>query len=210
MGNTARDYSNNLDQARLASPSQFHAPQAADADINYGKSGIRNHASGAADTGIEYGEKKEGNNSDRLNDARKNTVKSGSDEDIANKAKAIAETATPMGAASLLKQIEFMGDMPFAAAMGAALLKDLFDMVTFETIILPILFSTLCSIFIFMMLLLVGSSGKRKSVNALLKKMGFLVAGGVADSIPGIDFFPIESITVAIIYLLTLIERRDA
>lgn len=208
MGNTARDYSNNLDQARLASPSQFHAPKAADADIKYDKRDMMARVSHGADAGVKYGEKGSGDDSERLNRVMKRNEKVGSDEEIVNKARAIAETATPTGAASLLKQIDFMGDMPFAAAMGAAILKDLFDLVTFETIILPILFSTLCSIFIFMMLILVGSSGKRKSVNALLKKMGFLVAGGVADSV--LSIFPIETAIVALIYFLTLIERRDA
>jgi hypothetical protein len=79
-----------------------------------------------------------------------------------------------------------------------------------ETVVLSILFWALCSIFIFMMMLLVGSSGKKKGANKFVKKILFLISGGVADSIPGVDFLPIETLTVAAIYVLELMERKNA
>ena len=145
------------------------------------------------------------NHIDRLAQVRK----SGLGESIKT-AKDLAEVASPMGALSLLKQVHFFADMPYVAAMGAALLKDLLDIVTFETIVLPIVFSALCTIFIFMMMLLAGSGGRKKAANSILKKGALLVGGGVADAIPGIDFFPIETITVMMVYVMELIERKNA
>ena len=128
----------------------------------------------------------------------------------ANAAKNIAQATTPMGAVGLLKQMNLLTDMPYVAAMGAAMLKDLLDFVLAPTVILPILFSVICSVFIFMMLLLVGSAGKKKGASKFLKKAGILVSGGIVDSIPGVDFLPVESLTVAAIYFLTLVERKNA
>jgi len=130
--------------------------------------------------------------------------------ETAKVAKDLAEVATPMGALSLLKQIDFIGDMPYVAAIGAAMLKDLFDLATFETVILPILFSALCGIFIFMMMLVVSSNGKKKGASKFLSKIVVLLTGGVADSIPGIDIFPAETVTCAALYIMELMERKNA
>lgn len=152
-----------------------------------------------------------GNHAERLAEARNSgNGRMDNIKNTLNTAKNIAETASPTGALSLLRQVDFIGDMPYAAALGAALVKDLLDFVVAETVILSILFSMLCSIFIFMMMLLVGSNGKKKGATSLLKKIGVLGVGGIADSIPGIDFFPIETLTVAIIYFLTLVERKNS
>ena len=218
MSNTAIDYERQdaLEAARkqdfnLPSPGQFNVPNRGSAD---------NYSSDNARYADNYAGSKN-NHTDRLAEARERDEKSNTDKDekkggikdfknLANTAKNIAETATPMGAASLLKQINFIGDMPFVAALGAALAKDLFTLATFETVILPIIFSALCSIFIFMMLLLVGANGKRKGANALFKKIVFLIGGGILGSIPGLDIFPFETATVAVIYFLTLVERKNA
>jgi hypothetical protein len=200
-GNTAIDHSEALENARnmpnaeTSHPGDLRVPQNGMAD-NY-------HQNSAADN---YPKDDGGDNHvDRLAAARKGGV-----NETAKVAKDLASVATPVGALSLLKQINFLGDMPYIAAMGAAMLKDLLDFVAAPTIILSALFSALCTIFIFMMMLLVGSGGKKKVANNLLKKVAILGTGGIADSIPGIDFFPIESITVVAIYVMVLIERKNA
>lgn len=194
--NTAMDYSNNLDEARsgVTSPTNFHVPKAKNDKVS------------------EKGDDDSGNNhAERLDEARKGSeANAEKGKGALNDAKNIAELATPMGTMSLIKYVDFIGDMPYVAAMGVAMLKDLVDLGTFETVILPILFSMLCSIFIFMMMLMVGSGGKRKSATAIFKKIGFLLGGGVADAIPGLGFFPIETMTVILIYALTLVERKNA
>ena len=122
-------------------------------------------------------------------------------------AKNLAKATTPLGFFSLLKKIDFLKDIPFFCAFGFAMLKDLLDLVFAPTVILSILFSILCSIFIFMMLMLAGSGGGKGMVSGLLKKGGFIMGGGVIDSLPGVDFFPAETVTVGIIYFMTLAER---
>ena len=141
--------------------------------------------------------------SESLGDARK---QQSSNSNI-DTAKNLAKTATPMGFFSALKKVDFLKDIPFFCAFGFAILKDLLDLVFAETFILSILFSILCSIFIFMMLMLAGSSGKRKGTQGLVKKSLTLIGGGVMDSIPGLDFLPIETVTVGIIYYMALAER---
>ncbi len=110
---------------------------------------------------------------------------------------------------SMTKEINLLLDMPFVAAAGAALLKDILDLVTFETVILPMIFSFLCGIFIFMMLLLAGASGKRKGAQRILNKLLITLGGSIADGVPGLDLFPIETFTVIIIYVMTLKERAE-
>jgi len=190
MGNIT-DNSDALERARMQSPSQAyfsHDPQAE----TPGQRGA-----------VEGGYK------DQLAASRDRIAKSETKkaEELAGDA---VSAATPMGAFSLLKQINFMTDMPYAAAFGSALLKDLLDLVDAETVILPIIFSILCSIFIFMMLLLVGANGNKKFANKLLKKTGILIAAGIGDSIPGIDFIPTESLTVAYLYFMELSERKHS
>jgi len=124
-------------------------------------------------------------------------------------AKNLSKVATPMGVFSLLKHVNLLKDMPFVCAGGFALLKDFLDLIFNETVILGILFSVLCSIFIFMMLLLAGSNGKRKAASGFMKGI-VLVGGGVIDSLPGLGFAPIETMTVAIIYMLVLADRANA
>lgn len=144
----------------------------------------------------------DGNHEDRLAQSRKRRSN-------VQRIKDVAKNASPMGAVSLLGQINLFSDMPYVAAFGAAMLKDLLDLPAAATGILPIIFAMLCSIFIFMMMLVAGSGGKKKGASALLKKSGVLIGGGVADSIPGVDFFPIESATVAVIYVMELNERKN-
>lgn len=204
MGNAAIDHEKQdaLNSARMQPPKadDFHVPQNGRAD-NYLQEG-------AADN-YEEQNSESGNHASRLDQARNRTAKT----EEAKARDAIgdaASAATPMGAFSLLKQVNPMTDMPYVAAMGSAMIKDLSDLVLFETVILPVLFSMMCSIFIFMMLLLVGNVGKKKGANKFLKKIGFLLAGAVADSVPGINFFPTETLTVATIYFLELSERKHA
>ncbi|HPN54625.1 MAG TPA: hypothetical protein PLB52_01700 [Candidatus Moranbacteria bacterium] len=123
--------------------------------------------------------------------------------------KAIKNLATPTGVFAALKHVDFLKDMPFIAAAMFALLKDILDFIFNETIILGMLFSILCSIFIFMMLWLAGSSRKQKRAKGFVKKAVILIGGGIADSLPGLGFLPIETLTVFLIYITVLSERAS-
>lgn len=176
-----------LNNARLVgqnSPADFHVPK-----------------NGAADN---YSQKNEGNShEERLYNARRSSVGG-----AINKAKDVASLATPVGAFSLLGQIKFLADIPYAAALGAAILKDLLDLVFIGS--LPgvgTVITILCSIFIFMMMLIVGSGDKKKAFSGMFKKVGLIFGGTLVEFLPGLDFLPVETLTVAGIYYLTLTER---
>ncbi len=165
------------------SPVNFHVPQKPE-----------NHSQGG----------NKADHSERLEAARKNSIPK------MNAKNAVSAVKNLASAASLWKYVDLITDMPIIGAFGAALLKDLLDLVTFETVILPMLFAVLCSIFIFMMLLLIGANGKKKGASKMIQKMLFLVGGGIADGVPGLDFLPIETATVGAVYYTTLVERKDA
>lgn len=145
------------------------------------------------------------NNGERLEKARENSNNPGAKQ-MANAAKDLSAAATPMGAVSLMKQIDPLKDIPYFLAIGAAMLKDLITLVTFETVLLPLIAGGLCTIFIFMMMYLVDSGGKRKLASSLLKKGGVLLFGGIVGGV--IPF--VETITVFVVYAMTLSERKNA
>ena len=208
-GNGGSDYADNLAAARAAS-----APSAKSENMKNEDSQRTPHGNFRVPQRERMGKNKVENESgassaDRLAAARKENIGSKIHE-AAKTVKDLAEVATPMGALSLLKQIDLLNDMPYVAAGVAALAKDLIDIATFETVVLPILFSFLCSIFIYMMLMLVGANGKKKQANAIFKKIGYLVGGGIFSAIPGLDIFPFETATVVVLYFMELSERRNA
>jgi len=154
------------------------------------------------------------NHVERLSNARRaGTNKRGTISEVKNAMQAAKKLAGAKAIVSdlksMTKEINLLLDMPFVAAVGAALLKDILDLVTAITVILPWIFSLLCGIFIFMMLLLAGASGKRNGAQRILNKLLMTLGGSIADGIPGLDFFPIETFTVAIIYVMTLKERVE-
>lgn len=149
------------------------------------------------------------NYAENLSKARKDSKNSGATTDFKN-LKSLNKALTPMGFFSLIKEINILEDLPFMAAIMFAVAKDILDFVFTETVILPMLFSMLCSIFIFMMLLLAGSNGKRKVASGLVKKGLTIIGGGIADAIPGLDFLPIETVTAGAVYFMTLLERANA
>lgn len=130
-----------------------------------------------------------------------------------NTAKNLSMLAKPGGIFSVLKQISFFKDIPFFFAIAFAILKDIIDSVLNLTVVLAVVASVCCSFFIFFMLLLAGASEKRKQARGIVKsiiKPLIIAFGGIADSIPGIGFLPIESITAIVIYILVLFERASA
>jgi len=135
----------------------------------------------------------------------------------AKNAAEVAATGSPTAALSLakdafsiFKQIDMLGDMPFFFALCAAVLKDIMNIVTFETIILPFLTSILCGIFIYMMLYLGGAGDKKKKTKKMMGKGLTILFGSLIDAIPGLDVIPIETITVLIVYVWVLFDRKNA
>lgn len=128
---------------------------------------------------------------------------------------------TLKSASSLLGQVHFLGDMPYVAALGAAMLKDLLDLVFVGSLPgMGTVITIICSIFIGMMIFLAGINDKTKrKARRLAKSKAFqktvvrilaLILGTVIEFVPGVDFFPVESAIVVIIYVWTLRDRREA
>lgn len=148
----------------------------------------------------------EGEHKEKLDNLRR----SGKITNIKNALKSAKSTATTVRAVVFaFAEVNLLLDIPFFAALGGAILKDILDLVTFETIVLPWLFGLLCSIFIFMMLLVAGAGGKRKVASKLVQKGLLIIGGGLLDGIPGLDLIPIETATVLVVYIMTLKERAE-
>ena len=114
---------------------------------------------------------------------------------------------------SLAKQIELGKDWPYIPALLVAILKDVLDFVGIGSLpAIGTVVSIICSIFIFFMMLLAGSGGKRKMAKAILKgPMGrflLLGAGTMAELLFGLNFLPIETAVVIGAYWMLLNERR--
>lgn len=128
----------------------------------------------------------------------------------AESAKNLAKSATPLGFFAAMKEIDLMKDMPFVAAFMVALLKDILDFVFFSTVVIPMLFSMLCSIFIFMMMVLASFGEKGGLGKSLNKKIISLLGGAVTEFLPGLSFAPAASISVLAIYVMTLSDRANS
>lgn len=127
-----------------------------------------------------------------------------------NAMKNAAHAASPKGALQLMRNVHLLADMPYVAAFGAALLKDLLDFGFIGSLPLIGTVLTICaSIFIFMMLLLSGSSGARSKTKGMLKKMLTLGGGTIVETFFGINFLPVEVLTVALIYYFELSGRMQ-
>lgn len=123
-------------------------------------------------------------------------------------------------------------DWPFVPALMAAVLKDLFDLiiiaakgattaaavVTFgitsglvaAVIAFGWIISILAGIFIAMMLFLQGAGEKSKLAKSMIKRLGVLGAGVLAETFfEGLNVFPIETLTVLVIVGMTIAERKN-
>lgn len=217
MGNAAIDYERQeaLNAARMQPPraDDFSVPRNGRSDDYF-----QNGSADEYEDDDSYEDLDENNHAERLDKARR-----GSDKSEAEKAKELAKDAaklaTPMGAFSLLKQIDFLGDIPYAAALGAAILKDLLDLVFIGSLPgIGTVITICCSIFITMMFFLAGVNdntakkarrlAKSKTFQKTVIRMLAVITGTIIEFVPGIDFFPVESAIVAIVYTWTLMDRK--
>jgi hypothetical protein len=130
-------------------------------------------------------------------------------KEMAATAKSMAKAVTPWGAMALAKKIDFSKDMFFVPAFIAAVFKDILDFAFIGSLPAIGTVITLCiSIFIWFMMLLAGASGKGKVVKGMIKRSMVLIGGTMAEFLFGLNFLPIETITVGIIYFMILSERK--
>jgi len=130
--------------------------------------------------------------------------------DTAKNLKDLAKSATPIGAPSLAKYIE-LTDLLFVLPLMIAILKDLLDLVGIGSLpaigtVITFMASILIGLF---MLMLGGGGGKRKVAKAIVRYL--VLIGGTATEgfLFGLNFMPIETLTVIIVYWLILKERKE-
>jgi hypothetical protein len=123
----------------------------------------------------------------------------------------LRKNVSPMGALSLTSQIDFLGDIPIFMAFLAAILKDVSDFAFIGSLPgLGSVISICCAIFIAMMVFLVGAGEKKKITGKWMKKLLTQVGGMILELIPAINFIPVETITVGVVYFLILSDRKNA
>lgn len=127
------------------------------------------------------------------------------------RSRALAKSAapiTPQEALSLLRQVRWMSDAPYAFAIGASALKDILDLVGIGS--LPAIGTALSicvSIFIFMMMLLAGASSKSRMTKGFVQRALVLGGGTTVEAFMfGLNFVPVQTLTALGVYLITLKE----
>lgn len=117
--------------------------------------------------------------------------------------------------ASLMTYIDPFMDWLFGIALSVALLKDILDLVGFGSFpAIGTVVTLMASATIALIMFITGSGSKAKMIKGLVKsgakRYGVLVFGTIIEMIFGIDFLPIETTVVIIVFILTLQERRSA
>lgn len=111
------------------------------------------------------------------------------------------------------KQVKFL-DFVYLIALVAAILKDILDLIQATGIgfFIVIVFTFIFSIFIFFMILLGGilDTDSKIKFRGAMKKYLTLLFGTMAEMLFGLNFLPIETMTVIAIYIIVLKERKRA
>jgi hypothetical protein len=120
-----------------------------------------------------------------------------------------------LSAVSLIKYFDPFMDWLFGIALCLALFKDISDFVGLGSLpVIGTLVTFGVSFIIGMIMFITGSGGKVKStkriIKSLAKRYGTLVAGTGVEMFFGLNFFPIETLVVAVVFYLTLRERMLA
>lgn len=124
----------------------------------------------------------------------------------------IAKTASPVGFFSLMLQIKPMKDWTYGLALFAAIFKDIVDLIE-GTIVLyavVVVVGFCVSIFIGLMMLLANSMEEKKHNRKMTKRWITLFLGTAAEILIGVNFIPMETLTVLLIYAMTLQDRKEA
>lgn len=120
---------------------------------------------------------------------------------------------------SLMGYIEPFTDWLFGIALILAIIKDIFDIVNNALIAafgigipLIVVFTAIVSLAIGAIMLLTGSSGKRRTAKkitrGITKRIILLLSASSVEAVPAISLVPLESLIVVVIFWMTLVERK--
>lgn len=113
-------------------------------------------------------------------------------------------------ASSLMKYVDPFLDWAFGIALSCAILKDILDLVFIGSLpVIGTLLTFFASCIIFFCTLITGSGAKKNFARRIMKKYGTIIIGTLIEFVFGIDFLPIETCIVIIVYALTLHERFE-
>lgn len=97
-------------------------------------------------------------------------------------------------------------DWLYGIALALAILKDILDFTGLGSLpLIGTVITLMVSLFIFMVMFLTGSGAKRK-----MARYSILMGGTLVEFIFGIDFLPIETLIVILVFRITLQERQRA
>jgi hypothetical protein len=132
---------------------------------------------------------------------------------MAGTAKQVLKGGGVSTAVSLFAQMKPLNDWMYFLAIMMAMLKDILDILTLSGVlyILVIVITFLTSIFIALMMILGEfSTGIGRQKQKMIRKWLVLLFGTTSEMIIGLNFLPITTLTVAIVYALVLLERKNA
>ncbi len=111
---------------------------------------------------------------------------------------------------SLSQHINPLWDWLYAIALALAILKDLVDLVGIGSLpLIGTVITILISLSLGSIMLLVGGYSKKKMARSIAKRYGTLFGGTMIEFLFGVNVLPIETLTIIIVYVLTLKERQE-
>lgn len=133
-------------------------------------------------------------------------------QNIGEKMKELSTLAKPMKALSIVLEIEPLKDWVYFLALTGAILKDFLDILEGVIVLHGLLVvATFCiSIFIALMMILANALEEQKTTGRIMMKKWLVLFGATTgELIIGVDFLPIETMAVIVIYALALLARKQ-
>lgn len=122
------------------------------------------------------------------------------------------KTISALKTVSLIKYFDPFMDWLYGIALALAIIKDILDYAGIGSLpAIGTIVTFIVSFTIGMIMFITGSAKRKRETTSLLKsRYGSLVAGTIVEMIFGINFLPIETLLVIVVFYLTLDERREA
>lgn len=148
----------------------------------------------------------------RANLRQVNRQKPGLAKNAVSDLKSLAKNLTPLGFFAAFAGVNILTDWMYFLALLAAIFKDLTDWILVGPLFfLAIIVGFLVSIFIAFMMILgsIFADGKGRLYHKAIRSYLILLAGTTAEMLFGVNFIPIETMTVLVIWYLALCARKQ-
>lgn len=145
---------------------------------------------------------------DKLDDIKQKTHDA---KKVGREVGTLVKSATPWGVFSLILQINIFVDWAYGIALFLAILKDLLDLFVIGSLpVIGTVIGFLVSISIGFLMLIANFFEKDRTVfqKTLLRYLA-LGLGTLIEFLFGLNFFPFQTLTCVIIYLMALSARKN-